>query len=410
MAGSGSRARGPDLPHDAIARHLALLPLYITAAYLAVQLAVLLAPPGPRDAEGIVKGHDFSHFYTLGAIARRGTPADLYDPRTLTETMWRVVPETRPDAFQPVYGPQVALAFIPFAGLPYVSAVWAWLATSMSISLAAFGLTVALVGGLRGRRATLWLLLAGSPALNVLLVSGQTSAVALLAVVLAWWALEHDRPIAAGLCLGVLAYKPSLAAGAVAVIVLAGEWRMCAGVAIAAAAQAGVAAWWAGLPVMAQYVAAIAQPVRDAGMHVSQPQHLHSLAGFFRLLLGAGPLATTLYAIAATAVVATAALAWRARPSPRARVGALVLALVLAAPHLYVYDLVVLAPVLVVLWEWAEAQPAPRNAWGRAVAWLAWFAPLAGPIALATSVQWSTPVLVAALVLLSGPGATERQG
>jgi hypothetical protein len=397
------------LPHATIARHLALLPLYVAAAFLAAQLAGLLATPGPRDAAGHVKGHDFAHFYALGSVARHGTPTDLYDIRALTETMWRVVPASSPDAFVPVYGPQVALAFVPLAALPYASALWAWLAIGVACYVAACALAVARVPGLRARRATLWILLLGSPALNVLLVAGQTSAVALVAVACSWWALDRGRPVLAGACLGVLAYKPSLAAGVLAVVVFAREWRIVGGMLAVAVAQVGAGAAWAGMAVIERHAGTLASSIAAGGMDASQPQHLHSLAGFWRLLLGAGWPASALYAVSALAVVALAARAWRRAGSPGARIAVLSAATVLAAPHLYVYDLVVLVPALVVLWDLAERQAPPLRTWGRAAAWLAWLAPLSGPLALATRVQWATPVLVVALVLLARMGSADSQ-
>ena len=120
-----------DLPHGAIRRALSLLPVLLTGAILLWQAFALLAPAGPRDAHGIVKGHDFVHFYTLGVVARSGQLATLYENRTLNETMWRVVPEARPGVFLPLYGPQVAAAFAPLAALPYERAVHVWLVVSL---------------------------------------------------------------------------------------------------------------------------------------------------------------------------------------------------------------------------------------------------------------------------------------
>jgi hypothetical protein len=396
--GTGS----PGLPHDTIRRQLALLPLYLTAAFLAAQLVTLLAHPGPRDAAGYVKGHDFAHFYTLGTVARSGAPSHLYDVRALTETMWRVVPAARPDAFVPVYGPQVALAFAPLAALPYASAVWTWLAIVVACYVAASAIVVARVPGLATRRTILWILLLGSPALNVLLVAGQTSAVALLAVACAWWAIDRNRPVLAGACLGVLAYKPSVAAGALATLALAREWRMVGGMLGVAAAQVAVGAAWAGSPVIGQYIAALGPAVLRAGMDVSQPQHLHSLAGFWRLLLGEGRPATLLYAASALGVCLVAARAWRRSRRPGERIALVAVATVLAAPHLYVYDLVLLVPALAVLWEQGERAAGSRSVLYRTAAWVGWLAPLTGPLALATRVQWATPVIVVALILLSG--------
>jgi hypothetical protein len=170
---------------------------------------------------------------------------------------------------------------------------------------------------------------------------------------------------------------------------------------LVAVLQIGIAAAWAGLSVMRLYAGALAGPVLAAGMAASQPQHLHSLAGFWRLLLGAGWPGTALYAATAGVAVLIAARAWRQGGEAGQRIALLALATVLAAPHLYVYDLVLAVPALVVLWERGEREAPPFRTWARTVAWLGWLTPLAGPLALATRIQWATPVLVTALLLLS---------
>jgi hypothetical protein len=84
----------------------------------------------------------------------------------------------------------------------------------------------------------------------------------------------------------------------------------------------------------------------------------------------------------------------------------MLLVTVLVAPHLTVYDLVILVPALLWIADWLQAHPAPR------VAWLLYFAcilPFAGPLARWTHVQLSV-VCLAVLVVDFGvrlwPGKT----
>jgi hypothetical protein len=161
--------------------------------------------------------------------------------------------------------------------------------------------------------------------------------------------------------------------------------------------------------VLGQYVDALSLVVLCGGMEVSQPQHQHSLAGFWRLLLGEGWPSTLLYAATALAACVVAARAWRGSRRSGERIALAAVTMVLAAPHLYVYDLVLLVPALAVLWERAERCTGRSRLLGRTVAWLGWFAPLTGPLALATRIQWATPVVVGALLLLIRAGRADSE-
>jgi hypothetical protein len=103
--------------------------------------------------------------------------------------------------------------------------------------------------------------------------------------------------------------------------------------------------------------------------------------------------AVVLYAATAALCLWAVARIWNALDTSMRMATALLLT-VLIAPHLYVYDLVLLAPVLVALVAWTETRtPGQARRRVRWLVWMAWLAPLAGPIAMATRVQPSTIVL-----------------
>ena len=85
------------------------------------------ATPGLLDRNGLLKGTDFLHFYTIGTLAREGHPNQLYDLRAQEKLATERVPEAKGLVYAPFYGPQVALLFAPFAALPYGKALTAWL-------------------------------------------------------------------------------------------------------------------------------------------------------------------------------------------------------------------------------------------------------------------------------------------
>jgi hypothetical protein len=74
------------------------------------------------------------------------------------------------------------------------------------------------------------------------------------------------------------------------------------------------------------------------------------------------------------------------------------LSTVLLAPHLTVYDLVVLAPAFLLLADWIVTQPhSPATPHLKLLLYLAFPLPLLGPLARWTHFQLSVPVMAALL-------------
>src|SRR5262245_37056324 len=94
---------------------------------------IIVAGPGRRDLLGHLKGADFVHFYTLGRIALNGPIAALYDGPLQHQWQSQWVPESETDSFVPVYPPQTALLFAPFAWLPYGVAALIWAAVTVLV-------------------------------------------------------------------------------------------------------------------------------------------------------------------------------------------------------------------------------------------------------------------------------------
>jgi hypothetical protein len=91
---------------------------------------------------------------------------------------------------------------------------------------------------------------------------------------------------------------------------------------------------------------------------------------------------------------------WRSRLSLSLsmRYSALLLATVLLAPHLTVYDLVILAPAFLLLSDWIVSQPGHSATLPfKLLLYLAFVLPLLGPLARWTHFQLSVPVMAALL-------------
>jgi hypothetical protein len=374
-----------------VRRHAALLAICIWAVY-----ALTLATPGLRDRTGKPKGTDFLHFYTLGSLALEGRADALYDARAQAAQSERLVPEAKGFFFQPVYGPQVALLFSPLARLSYGWAAVVWI----SFSVLLYGWCCWAVWkkcpALQQDGRTIALLALAYPAFFNLVAHGQTSALALLCFTAAYLALLNDKRFFAGLAIGMLIYKPQLGLAAAFVFLFAGEWKMVAGAALSAAAQLAVAWAYFGRAVMENYWLALRRLGETASVLEPKLFQMHSLRSFWMLLLPWEPVARVLYIVTAALVLGWVWAAWRSRAPLALRYSAFLVATVLVTPHLTVYDLVILAPALLLLGDWALANSAhPISSPVRALLYLCYALPLLGAVTALTHVQLSVVAFAA---------------
>jgi hypothetical protein len=123
---------------------------------------------------------------------------------------------------------------------------------------------------------------------------------------------------------------------------------------------------------------------------------MYSLRAFWTMLLPWPRLAVALYIASALAVLFLAFLCWRRGGSLALRFSALLLATVLVSPHLTVYDLVILAPMFLLLGNAATADDALGEKTGLLL-YLCFVLPLMGPLSLWTHVQLSVPAMVTLL-------------
>ncbi|MGH9579301.1 MAG: glycosyltransferase family 87 protein, partial [Terriglobales bacterium] len=243
---------------------------------------------------------------------------------------------------------------------------------------------------------TIALLAVAYPAFFNLVAHGQTSVLALLCFTAAYLAFRNERPFLAGLAIGMLIYKPQLGLAAAVVFLLAREWRVVAGAILAAAAQLGIAWAYFGRAVMENYWQVLNKLGESASVLEPKLFQMHSLRSFWMLLIPWEPAARALYVITAALVLWWAFAAWRSRALLSLRYAAFMLATVLVTPHLTVYDLVILAPALLLLGDWALANPPyPVSPSMRALLYLCYALPLLGAVTEVTHVQLSVVAFAA---------------
>jgi len=374
------------------------------AALLWSAVALDLVSPGPLGRfSQFPKGNDFVQFYVAGSLAARGAFAALADPGLFADAQRPMLPDAGL-AFPPVYGPQLALFFAPLSRVPYLWAYALW--AGLTSVLVAWTVVVC-----RNRAPSLgrWpvataAIAAAYPPFPYLILVGQISAVGVASLALGAIALERRSRLGAGAAIGLLGYKASLLVPAVAVCLLGGE-PLVAAIAIATAVALLVAVVpLAGAASVHAFVVNTLAYARQPDLLAKNRYLMASLRTFWEMLLPHHA-AIAAYALSGAAVVGAAALVWRRTSNPLRRIGVLGLATVLAAPHLYFYDLILLVPAFVASAAILVQARALALRW---CTYLAFVAPLAAPIAAYTSVQPVTIVLCAWLAVLArtvGSGA-----
>jgi alpha-1,2-mannosyltransferase len=366
-----------------------------------------IATPGLRDRNGNLKGTDFLHLYTLGSIAAAHRGADLYDMNGQAALAAERVPEAAGIRYLPLYPPQVSMFFAPLAHLTYGWALILWWGFSTVVyGICCYSLWRA-CPNLRDYAGTVVLLAAAFPAFFHLIAWGQTSAAALACFTLMFFLLRDKRMFLAGLVLGCLIFKPQLGLAAGIVFVAIGAWKTLLGAALSAVAQLSLGVVYYGMEPLRHWVRMLRNV--QAVLPVLEPKlyQTHSLRTFWSMLwsmLVPGHEVSALgpYILSAMMVLAITIACWtRGTGSLPVRYSSLLLASVLVAPHLTVYDLVILAPAFILLADWLVGQtPTESTWWLGTLLYMVYMLPLLGPFTRWTHVQLSVVAMAAAVVVL----------
>jgi len=113
--------------------------------------------------------------------------------------------------------------------------------------------------------------------------------------------------------------------------------------------------------------------------------------------------------LSSLAVIGMAVAVWRSFLPLALRYSALLLAAVLVNPHIYIYDLLALAPALLLLADWAITHASHASAPAvRVGVYLAFLLTMFGPVARWTHLQLSVVVFAAILVILFRAGSNQE--
>jgi arabinofuranan 3-O-arabinosyltransferase len=287
------------------------------------------------DARGKGIPVDFVNVWAAGKMALDGQAALAYDWYAHKQVQVAALGQDFQGYFGWHYPPPFLLVAALLAKLPYTVAFALW----SLLSLLPYLLVIrCLVGHPFG-----WMVGAGFPTALYNAIVGQNGflTTALFGGTLKLLPL---RPVLAGVCLGLLTYKPQYGLLFPLALIAGRHWVtffVAAGVAVGLAALSflvfGIGAWiaffeWA--PRASQSF------LSDGFAEFRKMQSLYTLGRFAGF---AEPLAWTLHVALAVVAGAATVLLWRSRATYELKAAALAAASLLVTPYLYMYDLVLLS-------------------------------------------------------------------
>jgi arabinofuranan 3-O-arabinosyltransferase len=233
------------------------------------------------------------------------------------------------------YPPTFLFVAAALATLPYLAAAIVWLVATLAL----YGAMLAkIVSGRTGLALAL-----GFPAALWNISAGQNGFLTAALIGSALYLLER-RPAFAGICLGLLTYKPQFGLLFPLVLIADRRW-LTIGVAAAVALALGAFAWLvfgaASWLAFLQGLSATSRVVLGEGG--ADWNRLQSLFGLIRAHGAGETLAWGAQAGVALVVAVALVLLWRSRATFELKAAALTCGTLLATPYVYMYDLVVLA-------------------------------------------------------------------
>lgn len=317
---------------------------------LAVALSAiwLLLADGIIDRNGKPIGTDFSSFYAAGSLVDDGRAIEVFDAARHYARQQQVFGERTP-YYAWFYPPSFLLIAAPLATLPYWLALLIWQAGSGLLYLATMAAILrkaALTPA--GRRIGL-LAAAAFPAVFINLGHGQNGFLTAGLFAGALLALPH-RTVVAGVLFGLLAYKPQFALVIPLALLATRQWRAMIAAAATVVGMIGITSALFGIEAWTAFLA-VSETSRKLLLEQGEVgfAKLQSTFAVMRMW-GAGiSLAYLAQGVVTITTVASAIWAWRLCPDWNTRAAILLIATLLASPHVLDYDLMLLGPAIAFL-------------------------------------------------------------
>src|ERR1700676_1664376 len=287
------------------------------------------------DPDGLGIPTDFVNVWAAGRLVLEGHPAQAWDWDIQRKIELALLRQEFIGYFAWHYPPPFLFIASLLAQLPYSAAFIGWMAASFVPYLA---MMRAIVGRPFG-----WLLAIAFPMVfnNTLVGQNGFLTAALIGGTLY---LMPVRPILAGVCLGLLTYKPQYGLLFPVVLIAASQWTVFLTAGVVAVAMAlvswlafGTESWQAFFHWMPMFSQAFLTEGKATWWK------LQSLFSMVRYLGGTEQLAWAFQWVLTASVAVVLVLMWRSRLPYTLKAAALAVGTLLITPYLFMYDLMVLA-------------------------------------------------------------------
>jgi hypothetical protein len=287
------------------------------------------------DKDGLGIPTDFINVWAAGRLVVDGLPAQAYDWDVQKQIEVATLGQDFVGYFAWHYPPPFLFVASLLARLPYQLAFIGWVAVSFVPFLVAMR---AIVGHRFG-----FLLALAIPMVFINALVGQNGFLTAALIGGALY-LIPVRPVLAGICLGLLTYKPQYGLLFPIALIAAGHWRVVVSAAVTAVVLAG-ASWLAfGLEswlAFFQWMPKFSQAFLTEGK--APWWKMQSIFALVRYFGGTEPLGWAFHWVLTASVAVVMALIWRSRVPYTLKAAALAAGALLTTPYLFMYDMMVLA-------------------------------------------------------------------
>jgi hypothetical protein len=287
------------------------------------------------DDKGLGMPTDFVNVWSAGKLALDGHPALAWDWGVQKQLQVAALGQSYEGNFAWHYPPPFLFVAKLLALLPYGIAFAGWPLVSLIPYLAAMRAIV-------GRPFGLVLALAFPVVLTNTLV-GQNGFLT-ASLIGGMLVLLPTRPVLAGICLGLLSYKPQYGLLFPLVLIATAQWRtfVSAGATVVALVLVswlafGTESWQAFFKWMPMFSQAFLTEGRAPW------GKMQSIFALVRYLGGSEPLGWAFQSVMTAAVAVTLVVLWRSRIRYELKAAALATGTLLVTPYLFLYDVMVLA-------------------------------------------------------------------
>ncbi|ANW04221.1 glycosyltransferase family 87 protein [Bradyrhizobium icense] len=315
--------------------------LLLLALFVLVFAGWIAVSDGLIDRNGKPIGTDFSSFYAAGSLVLDGRPGDVYNMAAHYAREQRIFGAATPN-YGWLYPPIFLLVATPLALMPYIMALAVWQISTFALYLSVIGAILRRIPG--NVIGPIWLpIAAGFPAVFINLGHGQNGLLTAGLFGAALLALPA-RPVLSGILFGALAYKPQFALVAPFALLAAGQWRTVVAAGITVVALMAITSLIFGADLWLAFAASTETSRR---LLIEQGsvgfEKLQSVYAAVRMWGASVPVAYAAQGAVSAAVVCCTVWAWRSACNPDVKAALLVIATLLASPHVLDYDLVILA-------------------------------------------------------------------